>query len=643
MLVRRIGIDFGTSTTVFAYKDYNKKGHTSNSAPKLLELGGRVMFPSIVFETEDKTARVYGFDAEEESRIADGTLYINFKMDLMSEERHDKACELIVGYFKYLRGIYKEECNRIGIADEEETWLSYPAAWPEYIQLEMGKMAEEAGFSNVHIMDEPTAAINSVLYQYKDQLQDNKLLTVGEKANALMIDMGAGTTDLVVCRFIPGDNQPIERLLSWPPADSGDYFGGREIDDRLTEYCMKYCEKHNYFQRDFQKMKKKMSRNVKKWKEGEFFRALQTERKPPVPEIVESNVPDVLELKDFQIVDRESFENMLKELLEVFPKIIKNCAEELKKREDGFDLFADTDLVVLTGGNSSWYFIEEYLLGKRESSVGNTGFVRLQSQPERMLRMGQPQQTVAYGLTLNEKVIKSISVQFKPKGSVKERQKIGLQDKVYRTSAEVKARLEIKKKSNDIYYKKLKDLEPIVQLVNEAIIATGDSTKTLSDSPMANAIYLVGKGTSIVGTGLTLGMTATLGTAGLSIGGIASAASVAGGLLGGAAVAGAFVLMAPIAVLGVGGSMVAAKAKKNQLHSEKLRLLEEIEKQIENVKQVKALEMNVVEGRRNLLETLEVGLTQAAQEIQSDLDVENREGKYGEYDRDSKRSKSEKK
>lgn len=214
MIVRRIGIDFGTSTTVFAYKDYDKRGNTSSSAPKLLELSGRVMFPSIVFEPDGGTERVYGFDTEEESRIAEGTLYANFKMDLMSQDRHDKACELIIGFFKYLRSIYKEDCTRIGIADEEETWLSYPAAWPENIQVEMIKMAQEAGFVNVHILDEPSAAINSVLYQYKDQLQDNKLLTMGEPANVLMIDMGAGTTDLVVCRFIPGDKEPIERLLS---------------------------------------------------------------------------------------------------------------------------------------------------------------------------------------------------------------------------------------------------------------------------------------------------------------------------------------------------------------------------------------------------------------------------------------------
>lgn len=235
-MTRRIGIDFGTSTTIFAYKDYDKKGNTSNHAPKLLELGGRVTFPTIVFEPEGGAERVYGFDAEEESRIADGILYTNFKMDLMSEERHDKACELIMGYFRYLRDIYKEDCNRIGIADEEETWLSYPAAWPDHIQREMQKMVQEAGFVNVQILDEPTAAINSVLYQYKDQLWDNQLLSMGEAANVLMIDMGAGTTDLVVCRFILGDQKPVERLLSWPPADSEDYFGGREIDGRLTEH-----------------------------------------------------------------------------------------------------------------------------------------------------------------------------------------------------------------------------------------------------------------------------------------------------------------------------------------------------------------------------------------------------------------------
>lgn len=624
-MTRRIGIDFGTSTTVFAYKDYDKKGNTSNAAPKLLELGGRVMFPSIVFEPEGKTARVYGFDAEEESRIADGTLYTNFKMDLMSEERHDKACELITGYFRYLRNIYKEDCSRIGIPDEEETWLSYPAAWPKHVQQEMQEMAQEAGFVNVCILDEPTAAINSVLYQYKDQLWDNRLLAMGETANVLMIDMGAGTTDLVVCRFILGEQSPVERLLSWPPADSDDYFGGREMDECLTEYCIAYCEKHNYYQRDFQKMKKRMSRNIKKWKEGEFSRALQTERKPPIPEIVESNVPDISERKDFSIVDRKSFEDVLGGLLETFPKMIMDCAKELKNCEDGFDLFTETDLVILTGGNCAWYFIDEYLLGRRESAVGSVGFARLREQPQRLLRMGKPQQTVAYGLALNEKVIKSISEQFKSKKFLGKNKKSSKADEVQEMSNRGKAVSMSKKKTEEIHYKKLKDLEPVVQLVNEAAIATGDPTKVISDSPMAQNIYLAGKGASILGTGLTVGATAALGTTGLSLGAIASAATAAGGLVGGAALAGTFVLAAPVAVLGVGGSLVASKAKKKQirqLHDEKVRLLEEIKKQREHVKTTKEREINVVEERKNLMDALDKGLEQAAAELQSDLSAE---------------------
>lgn len=619
---RRIGIDFGTSTTVFAYKDYDKKGNTSNRTPKLLELGGRVMFPTIVFEPEGGAARVYGFDAEEESRIADGILYTNFKMDLMSGERHDKACELIKGYFRYLRDIYKEDCSRIGIADEEETWLSYPAAWPEHIQQKMQEMAQEAGFVNVHILDEPTAAINSVLYQCKDQLWDFRLLEMGEAVNVLMIDMGAGTTDLVVCRFILGNSKPVERLLIWPPADSNDYFGGREIDEYLTDYCMEYCEKHNYYERDFQKMKKRMSRNIKKWKEGEFFRALQTERKPPVPEIVESNVPDISEKKDFQIVDRKSFEAMLGELLETFPKMILDCAVELRSRDNGFDLFTETDLVILTGGNSAWYFIDEYLSGKRDSAVGKVGFTRLMEQPQRLLRMGKPQQTVAYGLALNEKVIKSISEQFKSKKFLGEHKKRKKTDKERRIFYQGKTKSVPQKKSEEIYYKNLKDLEPLVQLVNEASIATGDPAKVLSDSPMAQNLYLAGKGASILGTGLTVGATAVLGTTGLSIGGITTAAAAAGGLVGGAALAGTFILAAPIAVLGVGGSLVASKAKKKQLHDEKVRLLEEIQKQLEYVKRTKALEENAVEERKTLLDALDRGLMQAAAELQSDLDAE---------------------
>lgn len=576
-MTRRIGIDFGTSTTVFAYKDYDNKNF-SNSLPKLLELGGKVMFPSIIFEPSADSKRIYGFDAEEESRIADGTLYTNFKMDLMSEAKHDKTCELILGYLKYLRDIYVEECSRIGIADMEETWLSYPAAWPEQIQKEMQKMAQEAGFVNVHVQDEPTAAINSVLFQCKEQLQNSHLITIGKPVNILMIDMGAGTTDLVVCRFSLGDKNPVERILSWPPADSIDYFGGREIDDRLTEYCISYCEKHNYFQRDFRKMGKRMSRNIKKWKEGEFFRALQTNRTPPVPEIVESNVPDVLEKNDFQIVDRKSFETVLGSLLETFSRIVSGCATELKKQQNGFDLFEETDFVILTGGNSSWYFIDEYLLGKRKTVIENIGFKKLQMQPERLLRMGKPQQTVAYGLTLNEAFLKNISEQFKTAsseiyiiGNVSSLPDIGKEQKTDLSAKHPKSNTASSSKKNkvkstqntdELYYKELKDLEPVAYLIND----------------VSDAISHLG---------------------GPKVNTFASRK----------------------AALGI-GSIFTSKEKK--LHYEKARHLKAIEGQMSNINKTLALKQNSVEERKNVLNMLQNELLEEAIKLKSDLNNEGR-------------------
>lgn len=583
MLVRRIGIDFGTSTTVFAYKDYDKKGNASNDVPKLLELGGRVMFPTIVFEPENGDARVYGFDAEEESRITEGTLYTNFKMDLVSEEKKKKACELIGGYLHYLRNIYKEECSRIGSPDEEEVWLSYPAAWSEEVQMDMRQLAEKAGFCNVHVQDEPTAAINSVLFQCKEQIREYRLFEAGETKNVLMIDMGAGTTDLVVCRFALGEKKPVERLFSWPPMESGDYFGGREIDDILTEYCICYCENHNYFSRNFRKLKSRISRNIKKWKEGEFSRALQTKRKAPVPEIIESNVPDADERKDFRIVDRESFERELQDLLGTFLKIIEDCARELKNREDGFDLFAETDLVVLTGGNSAWYFIDEYLFGLRK---GSSGFAKLKEQPGRLLRMGQPQQTVAYGLTLNEKMLLTVSETLKLQGVLEKK----------------------KQKETTIVYQKLKDLEPVVQLVNEAAAAIGDETLRIEDSPVANAVYLAGRGAGIAGV---------VGTAGA----VTSAVAMSGTLLGGAALAGTFALAAPAAILGIGGTVLAGKVKKKQLKGEKERLLAEVRKHKQQIQKKREEESEAAEERKKLLDALYAGLEQTETELVNDLNA----------------------
>lgn len=55
------------------------------------------------------------------------------------------------------------------------------------------------------------------------------------------------------------------------------------------------------------------------------------------------------------------------------------------------------DLVILTGGHSQWYFVRDILTG-RLSRIGDVGLDNIQDNPERIISISLPQETVALGL-----------------------------------------------------------------------------------------------------------------------------------------------------------------------------------------------------------------------------------------------------
>lgn len=99
----------------------------------------------------------------------------------------------------------------------------------------MIQAAEKAGFPNVEGMDEAQAAVHAATLQCETYLQNQGYLEPGQTCTILLIDMGAGTTDLVLCRYTPGEKSENEILCTWPR--KGDVlFGGQETDDLLRSF-----------------------------------------------------------------------------------------------------------------------------------------------------------------------------------------------------------------------------------------------------------------------------------------------------------------------------------------------------------------------------------------------------------------------
>lgn len=638
MVIRRIGIDFGTSTSVMMYKDYDENGEPLvEQRPFVIGDDNSNTIPSVVLETTGGE-KIFGKRAEGSEETGD--LYVNFKMDLASEgEDYQQALALTEDFFRYLRQLFEAQLDDGDAYDQEITCISYPAKWKKNVVEDMMEVARRAGFKNVQGMDEPTAAVNSLIYQNQKRLQENSLLKAGKDNHVLMIDMGAGTMDLVFCTYRPGADDPLKILLSWPESRFEDCFGGREIDEKLTEQSLIYLQQNG---KDYSDRKETLRSRNKRWKEYELSRKLNTDgRFSGAPSFIQNILErDKDSMEEYPVLDRLGFEEACGELLQIFPKMVCDCSEALEEKW-GINLFEETELIILTGGNSAWYFVHDYLKGQRPSRYGYLQFKKIMENPERIFLMNRPQETVAYGLALSDVMVRQVSKKLSVEsakaarpvpggtdssqpaagssaGAVKPTMDATKEQEIMKKIAaqsKVEAQKEAKRDKNELYYKKVKDLQIVVELVNEAAVALEDKTRVIAQSPTANALYIAGKGAGALGAGLSLAAMYSLG-----IPTIVTFFSTSLLYMGAAALAGTFALAAaPVVVLGAGGALVAKKAKKNHLIKEKRRILLEVKEKIRLLMQAMKQEKDSPEERRQLLRTLKDNLMKAQKELTSDL------------------------
>lgn len=402
---RVIGIDFGTSASVIKVKTYiDGKPVNDRVFTEYVLFGGSVTVPTLVFESDEGG---FLFGHEVNSIAEKGVLYSNFKMDLISkdEEKRDKAEFLIFKFFEFLYKAYSEQkafFHNNNIDTEsiiEKTYVSYPAKWPQNIREMMIEIAEKAGFKNVNGCDEPTAAIHTVMVQEIDRIQEKRFLLPGQSAYILMIDMGAGTTDLALCKYTLDGNTDLEIPVTWPTADNETLLGGREIDNKLCSYIMNYLQSGGV-----QKMKSFASshnmRNIKTWKEVVVSPNLtrnQQAGEPGFLTLYKEMLP--YDLPDFPTIDRENFEKLISDIIIQFSKLVRQCINEGQKLDKGFNGSEDIDLVILTGGHSQWYFLHDILLGKPFFGEYERIYLpKIQAEPERLINLSKPQETVALGL-----------------------------------------------------------------------------------------------------------------------------------------------------------------------------------------------------------------------------------------------------
>lgn len=391
---RIIGIDFGTSTSVVKVKTYrDKEPLGSINAVEYVHFDNKDSLPTLAYRTIEGEYLI-GYEAE--NAAVKGTLFQNFKMDLISPdaELRDGAIKLTELFFKYMYEAYYSQKSHFPDCDMETTYVSYPAKWPQELRDRMINIASSAGFKNVKGLDEPTAAIHAVMV-----LESEKLLLEGNaSSDILMIDMGAGTTDLVLCRYTPFREKQIEILNTWPKTDSRYLFGGREIDEVLCDYIKAYlidCGLPNT-----KNFNEKYLDKCKTWKEANLSPIFRDANGVVKYCGFIDALLSMLEIeKDFPPLSRSKFEDMLVDYLSQFPKLVSECLRDINYNP------AQLDYVILTGGHSQWYFTSEILEGKL-TRFGNPELPKIANESKRIIRLSRPQETVALGLVYQRIAIK---------------------------------------------------------------------------------------------------------------------------------------------------------------------------------------------------------------------------------------------
>lgn len=418
-----IGIDFGTSTTVVRYKWLG----SDSICPIKDADGSSDLIPTVIFRpAANEAPTLYGKVAESRYNGGeDGKLVTNFKIGLASTDPEvlSESKAQIKEFLSYVYSCFANQTLGLNTTDCD-IYVSYPAKWPSSLATYMKEVIHEVGFpGKVHGLFEPIAAVQNALKSHLEHLRSGRLLTASKPLNMLMLDMGAGTSDIYIFKLAlePVDgkiNVAISDGTSFPSIDDPSLCGGREIDALLLSLMSDHLK--NTLELNDEDINEifKLS-DAKTWKDEHLSNTLKSNSIAGLPQKVIGAIAPLSKflpkakmetVRQFTL-NRTTFEDRTKSHWSALYNMIES-AISLHHTKYGVGA-EDIDFILLTGGHSAWYTVPKLFNGDGIGGqiaidhtidgkvVKATHFSKIENEPWRIFSDARPHESVARGLVLH--------------------------------------------------------------------------------------------------------------------------------------------------------------------------------------------------------------------------------------------------
>lgn len=352
-------------------------------------------------------------------------LHVEFKRDLFYSElekeydeikaaRYEKAIQYVSIVLKALKKIEAAHCKYICDPNLEITYITVPVRATASQKDLMKKLATEAGWLNVEIVDETDGILYYALNKSETVKKNVGQLTIYQKLNLLIVDIGGSTNDILLVGIGPDGKggHVTERKAIWPKVGESDTLGGIDIDKAIYNWLMKNeCLIPSLAEEDLQ------------WSGYRHFRIFKEATSDALRKLgkIDMLVGDVSQLQvDFSkgkmanriyanLNDEEKItvhtytKEIFREYALKLQKAVRDVLEEANVKEE------ELDGIILTGGGSQMYGVEELFRGTLNIEDNPFNFTKIRKYPDSLVVMKEN----ASGLCALGNVIDKANIPYK--------------------------------------------------------------------------------------------------------------------------------------------------------------------------------------------------------------------------------------